>query len=681
VLKRLVLVLPLAFVATALPIVRPAVKPHVRTWAMAVTGAPQEAPDDFGLAGVSWPADEKAPNQVQVRASRDAKRWSRWTTADVEADVGPDIGSEEGGRRSSAPVWTGASRFVQVRFVGPRPKGAEVELVDPGPDPTAPLTSAAASPSQPGIISRAKWGADESLRKKAPEYAEPVRVAIVHHTATTDSYAKDKSDDIVRSIYAYHTKTNGWNDIGYNFLVDRYGQIFEGRYGGITRAVIGAHALGFNRNSTGISVIGNFAGSKPPEAAMSSLKRILAWRLDLGFVDPLSSLTYVSNGSNRYKKGVKVSLKAISAHRDVGITECPGDPLYASLSFLRDAASRDGLPKLYDAKVSRPIVTPNGDGVADGVKLTGRLSGKMSWRVDVLNAAGTVFSSVSGFGSTISVNWYGKDSAGAAVPQDVYRFKITGKNSAGTIRTGYVPTTVVRFPNGTLLQAEPSGDTYIVEKNVLRHPSSWQSRASRYQGAEYVKTTDDIAKAYAVGPNIGFRDGSVVEVDDKLYVISAGARRPVSRSTLTALKYNLGAIIETTAASVAPHPIGETLKASQGYPLGATLRGSSGQEAWVTTTGTRPFFSKNVRDSYLVRDVELAGPADAQVMAAMADPIGFRDGTLIRAAEGTTIYFVSDNKRRPFSSSKVFARMGFKASNIRTATPTELALQAEGKPL
>jgi hypothetical protein len=679
-LRRLALVLPLALVATALPIVRPATKPNVRTWAMAVTGTAQRAPDGFSLAGVSWPATSRAPERVLVRASQDGARWSRWTQAEVEPEVGPDPGSEEGGRRSTMPVWTGDSGHVQVRFVGGRPAGAEVELVDPGPDPTPPLTSAAASPSQPGIITRAKWGADESLRKKAPEYAEPLRMAIVHHTATTDSYAKEKSDDIVRSIYAYHTKTNGWNDIGYNFLVDRYGQVFEGRFGGITRTVIGAHALGFNRNSTGISIIGNFGGSKPPEVAMNALKRILAWRLDLGFVDPTGSLTYISHGSNKYKEGTKVSLKTVSAHRDVGKTECPGDPLYGSLAFLRDAASRDGLPKLYEAKVSRPIVTPNGDGIADSVKLTGRLSGKMSWKVDVLNSAGTVFSSVSGFGSTLSVNWYGKDSAGAAVPHDLYRFKITGKNSAGTIRTAYVPFTVLRYANGTLLQAKPSGKTYIVEKNVLRHPSSWQSRASRYQGAEYVTTTDDISKAYALGANIGFREGSVVEVDDKLYVISAGARRPVSQSTLTALKYNLGSIIDTTAGAIAPHPVGETLKASQGYPVGATLKGSTGQEAWVTPTGTRPFFSRNVRNSYLVRDVELAGPADAQVAGAMSDPIGFRDGTLVRVADAATIYFISDGKRRPFSSSKVFARMGFKTSNIRTVTPTELALHAEGKP-
>jgi hypothetical protein len=680
-LRRLAFVLPLVVVATALPIVRPSTRPHVRTWAMSVTGDAQQAPDEFALVGVSWPATSKAPARVLVRTSADGRHWSRWTTAEIDPDVAPDPATEGVGRRSTLPVWADTSRFVQTRFVGGRPSGAKVELVDPGPDPSAPITSAAASPTQPGIITRARWGADESLRKKAPEYAEPLRMAIVHHTATTDSYPKEKSDDIVRSIYAYHTKTNGWNDIGYNFLVDRYGQIFEGRYGGITRTVQGAHSLGFNKNSTGISIIGNFGGSKPPEVAMNALKRILAWRLDLGFVDPTGALTYVSNGSNKYKAGVKVSLKTISAHRDVGKTECPGDPLYGSLAFLRTAAAKDGLPKLYDAKVSRPIITPNADGIADALKLTGRFSGKMSWKVDVVDSAGTVHTSVSGFGSTLSVNWYGKDSAGAAVPQDVYRFRITGKNSAGSIRTGYVPFTVLRYPNGTLLQAEPSGKTFIMEKNVLRHPSSWQSRGSRYRGVEYVKTTDDITKAYAAGKDIGFREGSVVEVDDKFYVISAGARRPVSSSTLTALKYDLGSVISTTAVAVAPHPLGATLSASQGYPVGATLKGSTGQEAWVTPAGTRPFFSRNVRDSYVIRDVELAGPADAQVAGAMSDPIGFRDGTLLRVADGQTIYFISDGKRRPFSSSKVFARMGFKTSNIRTATPTELTLHAEGKPL
>jgi hypothetical protein len=674
-------VLPLAVVATALPIVRPETGPHVRTWTMAVTDGVQRSSGDFGLVGVSWPASSRSPRDVLVRASADGRHWSRWTRAEVEPEVGPDAGTEGDGRRSTLPVWTGTSRYVETRFEGGRPPRASLELVDPGPDPSVPLAQAAASPSQPAIITRKQWGADESLRKKAPEYAEPLKMAIVHHTATTDSYAKEKSDDIVRSIYAYHTKTNGWNDIGYNFLVDRYGQIFEGRYGGITKTVIGAHSLGFNKHSTGISIIGNFGGSKPPEVAMNALKRILAWRLDLGFVDPLGSLTYVSNGSNKYKSGVKVSLKTISAHRDVGKTECPGDPLYGALSFLRTAAAKDGLPKLYDAKVSRPIVTPNGDGIADAVKLTGRFSGKMSWKADVVNSAGTVFHSVSGFGSTLSINWYGKNTSGAAVSQDTYRFKITGKNSAGSIRTGYVPLKVLRYPNGTLFQAEPSGRTFIVERNVLRHPSSWRSRASRYAGAEYVKTTDAITNAYAVGKDIGFRDGSVVEVDDKLYVISAGARRPVSSTTLTTLKYDLSSVISTTAAAVAPHPIGETLKASHGYPVGATLRGSTGQEAWVTSTGTRPFFSRNVRDSYLIRDEELAGPADAQVAGAMADPIGFRDGSLVQVADGGTIYFISDGKRRPFSSSKVFSRMGFKTSNIRTVTPTELTLHAEGKPL
>jgi N-acetylmuramoyl-L-alanine amidase-like protein len=681
-LWRVAVLIPVVLVSTGLPIVRPATTPHVRTWALAVTGRAQEAPGTFGLVGVSWPATSRAPREVLVRASADGRRWSRWTAVDWEPEVGPDAGTEGGARHSTEPVWTGRRRHVQVRFVGGRPKGAEVDLIDPGPDPSAPLPAAAASPSQPSIISRAQWGADESIRKGKPEYAEPLRFAVVHHTATADSYAKNESDDIVRSIYAYHVKTNGWDDIGYNFLVDRYGQIFEGRSGGITKTVIGAHALGFNRNSTGVSVIGNFGSTRPPEAAMNALKRILAWRLDLGFVDPQGSLTYVSHGSSKYKSGEKVSLKTISAHRDVGVTACPGNPLYSSLSWLRTEASRDGLPKLYNATLSRPIVTPNGDDVADGVKLTGRFSGKMSWKVDVIDTVGTVYRSVSGFGSTLSVNWYGKTSAGAAVPQNDYRFRISAKNSAGSIRTAYLTFKVWRFPNGTFFLATPSKKTYILEKNVLRRPSTWQARATRYRGTEYVTTTDEITKAYTVGSAIGFRDGSVVSVDDQLYVISDGLRRPTTRSALAALNYDLSAIIETTEQAIAPHREGDPLTASQGYPDGATLKGTTGAEAWLLAGTARQFFSRNVRDSYLVRDIDLAGPADAQMASATtAEPLGFRDGTLVRVADGTRIYIISDGRRRPFSSMKMFTRMGFDPENIREATAAELALHAEGKPL
>ena len=129
----------------------------------------------------------------------------------------------------------------------------------------------------------------------------------------------------MRGIQLYHVKSNGWNDIGYNFLVDRYGTVYEGRYGGIDRNVVGAHARGFNTGSVGVAVIGTFESGAAPAAAQSSLERLLAWRLDLAHVDPARDAHRVSGGSERFPAGIPVFLRAVSGHRDTGLTACPGD--------------------------------------------------------------------------------------------------------------------------------------------------------------------------------------------------------------------------------------------------------------------------------------------------------------------------------------------------------------------
>src|SRR5207302_9882870 len=124
---------------------------------------------------------------------------------------------------------------------------------------------------------------------------------------------------------------HGWNDIGYTFLVDKYGQVFEGPYAGVEKAVIGAHAEGFNAGSFGVSVLGSFGSSPISAAAKAALEQLLAWRLDLAHVDPLSTLTWLSGGNPRFPAGVPVLLRAVSGHRDTGYTDCPGNALYAQL--------------------------------------------------------------------------------------------------------------------------------------------------------------------------------------------------------------------------------------------------------------------------------------------------------------------------------------------------------------
>ncbi len=680
-LLRSLVVLSLVVAAGALPVASVRPKPHAVFRTMTVRpNATLRAPAEFRMVGVSWPRGQAAPKSVSIRTSRDGRGFSRWHRLEIAPDEGPDRRSSEAQRTATNPLWIGHARFAQVKWSGHLSRDAKVDMVDPGPDPVAPASAAMASSAQPSIISRAEWGADESIRRKAPSYAEPMKLTVIHHTATPDSYSASDSAAIVRSIYTYHVQTNGWDDIGYNFLVSRYGQIFEGRYGGITRTVIGAHALGFNRNSVGISVIGTFSVSKPPEVAMQALKRLVAWRMDVGHVDPRAGVTYTSGGSEKWPEGKKVSLKTISGHRDTGSTDCPGGAIYNSLAWLRGAAYADGLPKLFNVRLTRSVVTPNGDGIDDGVRLLGTFSSSMSWTVRVLNHAGTAVYSRSGTGTGLDIPWWAKSTTGAVVPQDDYTVRVTASNSQGTIRTTDLPLDVWRYPNGTFFIAQPSATTWILDKGKLRHPINYQARGTRYLVEEAVIVPDSFSSHYPTARKIGFRNGTLVSADGKTYLISDNYRRPISAATLAALGYDSGAIIKTTADMLKANPLGDVVKTAGGHPNGTAVSSDMMGEALMVKGIARPFISSNVRISYLIHDDEVVSDDQAVTAGTASSPLRFRDGTIIQVSGQTTIYVIANGQRHAIGS-YAFDKMGYDAKNIRTVTPAELALQPEGDSL
>ncbi|MFI9720698.1 N-acetylmuramoyl-L-alanine amidase [Streptomyces sp. NPDC052396] len=194
--------------------------------------------------------------------------------------------------------------------------------------------------SRPRIVTRAGWGADESIREQGFVYSKSVKAAFVHHTASGNSYTCAQAPSVIRGIYRYHVVSSGWRDIGYNFLVDKCGTVYEGRAGGVAKPVRGAHTLGFNTNSMGIAVLGTYSKTKPSSAAVNAVARLTAWKLGLYGGNPKGRATLTSAGGNRYKKGKKVKLKAISGHRDGYNTECPGDRLYEKLGSIRSTAAR-----------------------------------------------------------------------------------------------------------------------------------------------------------------------------------------------------------------------------------------------------------------------------------------------------------------------------------------------------
>lgn len=193
---------------------------------------------------------------------------------------------------------------------------------------------------RPKIVTRRGWRADESLRRGGFVYTKKVKAAFVHHTASGNKYTCSKAPSVVRSIYRYHVKSMGWRDIGYNFLVDKCGTIYEGRAGGAAKAVQGAHTLGFNANSMGIAVIGSYGSAKPSSAAVKAVARLTAWKLGLFRANPRGKTYLTSGGGNLYPKGKKVRLNVISGHRDGYSTDCPGKRLYAKLGTARSSAAK-----------------------------------------------------------------------------------------------------------------------------------------------------------------------------------------------------------------------------------------------------------------------------------------------------------------------------------------------------
>ena len=161
--------------------------------------------------------------------------------------------------------------------------------------------------------------------------------------------------------------------------------------------MIGAYARGFNTGSIGVAVIGTFSTAAIPAAAETSLEKLLAWRLDLAHVDPVSTLTFVSGGSERYRAGVPVVLRAVSGHRDTGLTTCPGDLLYAKLDTIAAKTQAIGLPKLYEPKVT--------GGLGGPVRFQARVSSALAWKVTVTDALGQQLAVGTGKGPTVDYTW------------------------------------------------------------------------------------------------------------------------------------------------------------------------------------------------------------------------------------------------------------------------------------
>ncbi len=292
----------------------------------------------FALVGLQWAGPAEA--RIELRARGRGGDWSRWTVASIRGH-GPDW-QRAAGPLFGEPIWLGDSELVQLRSSGPV-YGVTLHFVadeDAGAA-TAGLPLAGpvlpAGPGQPPIIARAAW-AQGARPAVAPSYGL-VKLAFVHHTENPNGYGRGEVPAMLRSIFAYHRYVRGWEDIGYNFVIDAFGRIWEARAGGIDEAVIGAQAGGYNAVSTGVALLGSFMTAVPPAAAVAALERLLAWKLSLHGVPVGGRVTVVVDPADAFytpfAPGAHVSLPRVAGHRDGDSTDCPGNALYARLPEVR----------------------------------------------------------------------------------------------------------------------------------------------------------------------------------------------------------------------------------------------------------------------------------------------------------------------------------------------------------
>ena len=334
------------------------------------TSPPFSPPQMFSAAVWQWVAaiPDGTTLILSIRTSQDGEAWTEWQ------DVAPDADLKSGDADWPGHLWVvEEARALQYRLQFASADGRAAPVVssivwtftDSRPGPTlqeamqmvVPQSEGAGVP-RPAIIPRRGWGANESLMTWEPEYVKPVKI-IIHHTATPNDLKQDPAAT-VRAVYYYHAITRGWGDIGYNYLIDPLGNIYEGRKGG--ESVVGGHDFGFNEGSVGISLIGDFQAAAPSDAMMASLVRLAAWLCDHYQIDPM--------GRSIFRD---LDLPNIAGHRETKSTTCPGDQGQARLPGLREKA-RDVIQR---GSPSVRFIAPEAGGVLSGtqaIKIQGSLT-------------------------------------------------------------------------------------------------------------------------------------------------------------------------------------------------------------------------------------------------------------------------------------------------------------------
>ena len=344
----------------------------------------------FQTVGLTWPSDTGVASLGAEMRTRAEGQWSDWVPLDT-SDAAPDAGSADARRAvrdGTDSVWVGDSDAVQLSFTATKeggPAGLSLALIGSpdllalpsgdvagpamGSSPVrlAPQASAPLSGSSvlvPHVITRAEWGASAPVC--TPDVATTLVGAVLHHTAGSNTYSTvAEAEQQIRNDQRYHIQSRGWCDLGYNFVVDKWGNIYEGRANSMTKPVIGVHAGGFNTGTVGIAMLGTYTDVNPSAATLESVADVIGWRLGVYGVNPQGMMTYYTGvGENSKFLNQTVALSRVFGHRDVAYTACPGNVGYTTLGWIRVRAtalaySQPLVKALYHDLMGR-VVDPSG---------------------------------------------------------------------------------------------------------------------------------------------------------------------------------------------------------------------------------------------------------------------------------------------------------------------------------
>ena len=405
--------------------------------------AQAESVDEFTLVGVTADQPFDPATRVLVRV-REGDVWSAWEPLTINNHGLDDSSPEVAGiRYGTSPLLTETADGIQLRIDTPgglEPEGTEIMLVDnpvtdedallpdpPDPSKVAPVSVAHASTAagMPQIITRAEWGANERWRRGAPRYSSTIKAAVIHHTASrNNNYSPEQAAQQVRNLYSWFTRGLRYSDMGYNFLIDRFGRLYEGRAGGMDRPVIGGHTAGFNDQTFSVSAIGNFNRANSPAADMGaivdSIASLTAWKLAMHHRDPNGRIPLVSDsasGTSRFQPGQTANALVVGGHGDIGATSCPGRHLSAQIPAVRAATAAKMGPAMFNP-VANPATWAQGP-----MSITAAVNAPMNWSVTITNRCGNVVRTLGGQHGEpgiMQIDWDQRDDAGNQVPPGIY---------------------------------------------------------------------------------------------------------------------------------------------------------------------------------------------------------------------------------------------------------------------